>query len=385
VQFLLLGLMVGGAGLVLFRQARTNRTGQNTSVPAMQGDGVVTAPPLLIEDGMPALTTALLIRISNATSQVMDSERFSAALEELRENLRERLGLPFPGVRMVRDMSLDPGAYRILVHDVLAAEGSMPAEKRAVRVKGDAALPANLALDPKRAGLGRVGWIAVADALPPNCEEVSTDALLGHHLSEVIFARPDEFLGIQEVQRLLQRAESDLSDLIKEVMKVVPLQRVTDVLRRLLQENVPIRNLRSICECLVNWGAKEKDIVMLTELVRVELGRWIAWRHAPETGTIRAVLIHPDTEANFKRAIQQNASGSFLALTPEERKRFCAEVEKFLQSGQPGAPRPVIVTTMDLRRYARKLVEAALPDLSVLSYEEIGAHASLVVCGTVTL
>jgi type III secretion protein V len=245
--------------------------------------------------------------------------------------------------------------------------------------------------------VGRIGWIEAGAALPPDCDELSVDDLLVRHLGDVLFSRPHEFLGIQEAQRLLQRAEGELSDLIKEISKVLPLQRITDVLRRLLQEGVPIRNLRAIGESLVNWGAKEKDVVMLTELVRVELGRWIAMRHTGKNGTIRAVLIHPDTEANFKKSIQQNASGSFLALSPEERARFCDEVQKYVQGEAGDSARtasttsamsttsPVIVTTMELRRYARKLIETALPGLAVLSYEEVGTHASLSVCGTIAL
>lgn len=384
-QFLLLGLLIGGVGFFLVRQAKNDRTGQNTPIPAMHGDGALFAPPALVEDDMPALSAPLLVRVSNETADRLHADEFGAVLSDVRVELREQLGLPFPGVRLVRDLTLESGAYRILVHDVLAAEGCMHDHRHAIRLRPDAVMPMGFKSDAALASLGRIGWVDVADELPPGAEVIHPDALLARHIGSVIFQRPHEFLGIQETQRMLQRAEAELIDLVKELTKVVPLQRVTDVLRRLLQEGVPIRNLRAIGECLVMWAPREKDIVVLTELVRVELGRWIAGRHATGAGKISAILIHPDTEANFKRSIQQNSGGSFLALSPEDRKRFCTELDKLVHASQPGENFTVVVTTMDLRRYARKLVEATFPNLAVLSYEEIGGHAGLTICGTVAL
>jgi len=385
LQFLLLGLAVGGVGLVLYRQAQRDQTGKKAPMPAMQGEGEMQAPPTLVEDGLPSFSVPLLVRVSDAMSASLVAERFSLALEGLREELRERLGLPFPGVRLIRDPSLGAGSYRILVHDVLVVDGSMPVERFAIHLDADTRLPDGFELDRALAVIGRIAWGDYVGELPQGAKEVHADTLLVLYLRMVIFSRPHEFIGVQEVQRMLQRAERELFELIKEVIKILPLQRITDVLRRLLREGVPIRNLRAIGEGLVTWGAKEKDVVMLTELVRVELGRWIAGAHARGTGTIRAVLIHPDTEDRFKRSIQQNVSGSFLALSSDDSKRFCAEVERLVQSGASGTILPVVVTSMDLRRYARRLIETALPDTAVLSYEEIGAYAGLSICGTVSL
>jgi type III secretion protein V len=385
LQFLFLGLAVGGIGMVLHRQARRDRTGRQAPVPAMQGEGEICAPPNLVEESLPPFSVPLLVRVSDAMSADLDAERFSLALEGLREQLRERLGLPFPGVRLVRDASLEAGSYRILVHDVLVVDANMPVGKCAIHLDADAGLPEGFVLDRSLEALGRIAWGGFGGELPRGASALHADTLLVLYLRMVIFSRPHEFLGLQEVQRMLQRAERELFELIKELIKTLPLQRITDVLRRLLREGVPVRNLRAIGEGLVAWGGKEKDLVMLTELVRIELGRWIAGTHAHGTGTIRAVLIHPDTEASFKRSIQQNASGSFLALSAEDTKRFCGELEKLLQSGGSGALRPVLVTSMDLRRYARRLIETALPETAVLSFEEIGSHAGLSVCGTVSL
>lgn len=385
LQFMFLGLAVGGVGLVLYRQAKRDQTGRKAPIPAMQGEGEIYAPPTLVEESLPPFAVPLLVRVSDAMSADLDAARFSLALEGLREELRERLGLPFPGVRLIRDVSLEEGAYRILVHDVLVVNGKIPLGKFAIHLNADARLPDGFELDQSLAAIGSIAWGEYVGELPDGVREIHADTLLVLYLRMVIFSRPHEFLGVQEVQRMLQRAERELLELIKEIMKILPLQRITDVLRRLLREGVPIRNVRAIGEGLVTWGAKEKDVVMLTELVRIELGRWIAGAHAHGSGSIRTVLIHPDSEATFRRSIQQNASGSFLALSPEDTKRFCAELEKLVWSGGRRELRTVVVTSMDLRRYVRRLIETALPETAVLSYEEIGTYAGLSVCGTVSL
>jgi len=385
LQIGLLAAVIGGIGFILYRQSEMSKTGQHTPVPAMQGEGSITAPPEFIEYAMPKISVPMLVKVSDEVAERLHPEVFASALTSLREQLHEHLGLPFPGVRLVLDRTLPEGTYHILVNDVRVADGSIPSGRRPLALLPGSPPPPDLVIDKERAFAGHIGWLSVSEAIPDGVEEIDIDFILMRHISSVIYSRPHEFLGMQDVQRLLQRAEAELNDLVKEVVKVVPLQRITEVLRRLLQERIPIRNLRAIGESLVNWGPKEKDIVALTELVRVELGRWIVHSHTAGSDTLSAVLIHPDTEANFKRSIQHNAGGSFLAIGPEDRKKFCSAIEGILKSADATRARPILVTTMDLRRYARKLVETAHPELVVLSYEEIGGHAGLSVCGTVSL
>src|SRR6185312_16128657 len=112
--------------------------------------------------------------------------------------------------------------------------------------------------------------------------------------------------------------------LTAEVQKVVTLQRMADVLRRLVQEGVSIRYLREICESLVVWSARENDIVMLTEYVRVDLGRFIVPRYLDGKHQLRAIVLEAEAEKALRDAIQQGTSGSFLALAPETAQALTA-------------------------------------------------------------
>ena len=100
------------------------------------------------------------------------------------------------------------------------------------------------------------------------------------HLSKFYRQYASEFIGIQEVRAILEFIEKSFPDLIKEVTRLVPLQKLTEILRRLVQEQVSIKDLRTILEALSEWAQTEKDTVLLTEYVRSSLKRYISYKYS---------------------------------------------------------------------------------------------------------
>jgi type III secretion protein V len=168
------------------------------------------------------------------------------------------------------------------------------------------------------------------------------------------------------------------------VQKAVPLQRIADVLRRLVQEGVSIRHLREICESLIVWGAREKDIVMLTEYVRVDLGRFIVRRHLDAKDHLRAVVLDADAEKALRDAVQQGPGGSFLALMPEAAQALMAGAERALLPLR-GDGTQVLLAPMDVRRYLKKFLAMRFPAWAVLSFQELPAHVQVQSIGRLAL
>jgi type III secretion protein V len=191
-------------------------------------------------------------------------------------------------------------------------------------------------------------------------------------------------MGIQETHELLSRATSQLPELTAEVQKVVPLQKVAEVLRRLVQEGVSIRYLREICESLVAWGGREKDIVMLTEYVRIDLGRFIVPRYLDAKGNLRAVVLDGTAEKALEGAIQQGPGGGFLALAPESAQALLAGAESALSPFKSEGPH-VVLTSMGVRRYLKRFLTARFPNWSVLSYQELPGHVQVQAVGRLSL
>ncbi|MBG3131096.1 EscV/YscV/HrcV family type III secretion system export apparatus protein [Proteus mirabilis] len=178
-----------------------------------------------------------------------------------------------------------------------------------------------------------------------------------------------EFLGIQETKNILDKIEESSPELLKECYRQVSIQRINDVLQRLVQEKIPIRNIKTIIGGLVQWGSKEKDPVLLTEHIRSLLSRYISHFFSKD-GKFDVIILSHNVEEIIRGGIRQSSSGTFLNLEPAELDMIIEKIStaideiKYIQDY-------VFLTAIDIRRFVKKLIETQYPQLSVLSYDEI--------------
>ena len=178
-----------------------------------------------------------------------------------------------------------------------------------------------------------------------------------------------EFLGIQETKNILDKIEESSPELLKECYRQVSIQRINDVLQRLVQEKIPIRNIKTIIGGLVQWGSKEKDPILLTEHIRTLLSRYISHFFSND-GKINVIILSHHVEEIIRDGIRQSSSGTFLNLEPAELdmiiEKTSAAIDeiKYVQNY-------IFLTAIDIRRFVKKLIETQYPHLSVLSYDEI--------------
>jgi type III secretion protein V len=199
--------------------------------------------------------------------------------------------------------------------------------------------------------------------------EATASALVGP-VRQALRRNAGLFVGIQETMNQLNRASAEVPDVVREVMRTVPLTRIAEVLRRLVAESVPIRNLRDILEALSDSGTK--DPATLLEGVRVALSRQICHRVAPQ-GTLRAVLPRPELAAEL-RAILGPGAGSPVAGAEERLRRIASTLIASIRAGRTAA----VVTEPELRVALRSLIEAECFDTPVLSYRELVPTVQLV-------
>ena len=238
------------------------------------------------------------------------------------------------------------------------------------------------AREPLDRGGARTYWIE-EKGLPAKTPVWHAEEVVAHASVQLLRRHAALFLGVQEVQWILEQVSFEYPGLVAEVQKVLPPQRIADVLRRLLEENVSIRNTRNILESLISWGPKEKDMLMLTEYVRGDLARFLAYRAAKGQKQLSAVLFDMPVEQNVRQAIKQTPTGNFLALPPDEARFLVDSIESFV--GTTPRDDVALVTSMDIRRYVRRLVEARMEWLAVYSYQELSGHVDLQPLGRVTI
>jgi type III secretion protein V len=208
----------------------------------------------------------------------------------------------------------------------------------------------------------------------PSQSRATPEHALAQHVLLVLRQHADELLGIQETQLLLQRLSADYPDLEKELQRNVPIARLTDVLKRLVREDISIRNLPEIAHSLIEWAPREKDTILLTEYVRTRLSRYISHRFARADGSLSAVVLHPSLEEQLRQAIRQTSGGTVLMLNPATSRQIATQIQQALQpfmSEQGNVQSAVLLTSLEIRPYLRKLTEIELGRVPVLSYQEI--------------
>ncbi len=315
----------------------------------------------------------LQLELSPALAAGLGEGALQARLKEVVAGLREEYGVPVPApaARVVPTLADDE--YRLTAFGARLASG---------RLRGDAWLrPARVAsagnklpgFFPPLAG----DWV---DESGPGT--VGPADALAAHARAALQRRMGGFIGIQETANLFGRMQRDYPDLVKEMLRVVAPQRVADVLRRLSEEGIPVRNLRDVFEAITDVGGREKDVVLLTEYVRVALKREIADRYADPERALHVLLIHPELEDKLRQSVRVAGGASQLAIAPELAARLAAEVRTHL-ARQPEGVRPVLLCSLDVRRHLRKLMEVDFFDLPVLSYQELAPDLRIVQAGQI--
>ncbi|WP_375146184.1 FHIPEP family type III secretion protein, partial [Vibrio parahaemolyticus] len=165
--------------------------------------------------------------------------------------------------------------------------------------------------------------------------------------------------------------------------RIVPLQKMTEILQRLVSEDISIRNLRVILEAMVEWGQKEKDVVQLTEYIRSSLKRYICYKYASGQNMLPAYLLDQSLEDTIRSGIRQTSAGSYLALDPSVTQQFVSDVKQTVGDLSRMPNKPVLVVSMDVRRYVRKLIESEYYDLPVLSFQELTQQINIQPLGRV--
>ena len=388
LQFLSWALLFAGGGL-LVRYMGKRRIPFDPMKPEVLHREGIARPRSAAELSAELVTTyPVALRMSQSLAGMLEDESLPAVVRQAREQVTRRLGVPFPGVSILITDSLTEGRFVLLVNEIPTTGGRIhPGEifapvsnQRLIGAGFDAGkTPADGAAGSEDFTTGR--WLP-RDAIPA-LEAAGIPWLdgrdyLGRALGTVLARHAGEFVGLQETKHLLAESEKAFPDLVAEATRAVPLQRITEVLRRLVAEGVSVRNMRDILQALLEWAPKEKDMVILTEHVRNALARQITYQ-ANGGRTIHALTFDAKLEDLVRSGIRSSAAGNFLALDPEKaedlRRRIVEKARAFQREQNQ---RPAVLVSMDIRRYVAHLIGGDLPDVPVLAYQNLAPGAPLV-------
>lgn len=377
--FAVLAGVIGSIGFALYRGVRRvvdEKTGKVTEVPAMQPAGETPRKPKTDGSEEFAPTVPLLMDVAAGLKDSFDPNALNEELLKIRRALYFDLGVPFPGIQLRFNESLPAESYNILLSEVPVSQGRLRHGWLLVRESTKNLDVLQIAYESDRNFLPHIQTLWVRDDLRSTLANsgiafMDASQVLTYHLAFVLKKYSADFIGIQETRFLLGAMEARFPDLVKESTRVLPIQKIAEILQRLVSEDISVRNLRAILEALIEWGQKEKDSVLLTEYVRSTLKRQISYKHSSGQNVLPAYLLAPSIEDQVRGAIRQTSAGSYLSLDPSITKKLVESIKRAVGDIGGSARRPVLLTSMDIRRYMRKMIEQDLYELPVLSYQEL--------------
>ncbi|RWC50598.1 MAG: EscV/YscV/HrcV family type III secretion system export apparatus protein [Mesorhizobium sp.] len=373
IVFLMLGAcFAAGAYAVNRRTAQESETKDIGQLPEQSGNS---ASLSAIPTGTLPPSYRVVVRFGTELGRSIPEPEFATLADGVRRELFGDLGVDVPAIGTQVDEMLSPRSIRIDLEGAPILDAEIPADR--VLVEADAThldlLEVTYEKGPSVAGQRKFVWVDDSDisvlkeagfAFSTPAETAAT--WTGNSLR--LYA--GHFVGIQETRRLLSDMEPDYAELVRQAQETVPLQKIAEVLRRLVGENVPIRNLRLILEALIEWGQREQDVVLLTEYVRTSLKRQISFRSAGRNNIIAAYVLRRSAEDILRNAVQSTSTGTFLNLSDDDAQALVTEIERALGQDATDAA-PVVLAAMDVRRHMRSLLMHNGIELPVLSFQEL--------------
>lgn len=215
---------------------------------------------------------------------------------------------------------------------------------------------------------------------------VDPPSVVATHLTETIKRHAHELLGRQETRSLIDNIRETSPVLVEELVPgLLNIGEVQKVLQKLLKEKISIRNMTVILEALADHAVYTKDPDLLTEYVRQALSRQITLQYTEPGQPLRVITAGPGLEKIIAERVEQTEQGSVLSIEPETSQRIyesiSEQVQKMLSSGQ----QPILLSSPAIRMYLRQLMERMMPDIPVLSYNELEPHVEVQSVGMVNV
>jgi flagellar biosynthesis protein FlhA len=392
LPFLSMGAGIGYAG---WRMKQKQELAPHTGIgtPASSSAAAAMAQAAAPKDSLEALLKVepLAVEVGLGLVKLVEGGTQSPLLRRIagiRRQMASDLGYMVPPVRVTDNLQLRVGEYVVLLKGAEIARFEIVQNRELAIHPGGGAGPASATLegipgmDPAF-GIPAL-WIApekVEEARALGYTIVDAAGVLGTHLAELIRKHAHELLSRQDTKVILDRVAEDNARLVEDLIpKLLPAATLQKVLQNLLRERVSIRDAVSILEALGEAAAMTKNPVLLTEYVRQALRRTLVKPYQNANGELPAFFLDPQIEQTIESAVEYTEHSSHLNLPPQKVREIVDRVTKAV--GQADTP-VACVTSSSARAYLRQLAEAAVPNLAVLSHNEIPAGVRVVSLGVI--
>ena len=308
-------------------------------------------------------------------------------ISTIRKSLAIELGIVVPPIRIRDNIQLGSSEYIFKIHDVEIVKSEVMLDYFLVLNPDDSIDLAGVDTTEPTFGLP-ARWISSDQkerAEAAGLTVVEPPAVIATHLMEVLKANAWKLFDRQETQRMLDHLKETHSAVVDGLVPdLLPLGIVTQVLKNLLKEKIPVRNLVIILETLADYAAVTKDADTLTEYVRISMADTITNVFKNGKSDITVTTFDSRLEDQIMEIIKEGKGNSRnLGLTPEQVSTLFKSIGENIEKMVLDNRRPAILVSPQIRRYVRSFIEPVLPDVSVLSFSELTSDTELNTVGSI--
>ena len=393
-------LLVVGAGLGVLGWQMQSRMAAREALPAMEAEAPAEAAPPPSEseyyrdiNNVYSLLTVDLIEMEFGYSLIPlvdegSGGKLISRLVIFRRQYAQDMGVVVPPIRLHDSSALGTNQYiikikgeevargEILVDYFLALEPSNPVgEVDGIETVEPAyGIPSRWIL-PENKEMAEIYGYTVIDPL----------SVMQTHLSEIIRRHSHELLGRSEVMQLVENLKRVSPELVEEVIpQPISYANLERILRNLLREGVPIRNLGTILETAAEALGTTRDLDLVTENIRAALSRTIVRRFC-EHGQLRVVTLDAEMEKRIISSLSKNEQGVYLAMGPELMQQLITQLGEYIKKFTDLSQTPIVLTSQVVRVYLSRMLAQFYPNLYVLSFNEITSDVQIQSLGNITL
>jgi flagellar biosynthesis protein FlhA len=355
------------------------------SKPAAADSEAAAAPPP--DQAEPTIgVDPLSVEVGYALVSLVDEKQGGTLLSRVRTIRRQiatETGIVVPAVRVADNLQLPPRGYRILVKGVEAASGELYPERLLAINPGTSTSEID-GVQTREPAFGLPAtWIpldAREAATAAGRTVVDATTALSTHLSEIVRGFLPDLLNRQQVKEMIDIVGQTSPKLVEELVpKLLSVGDVQRVLRQLLRERVPVRDLTSILEAAADAAGATKDLDAITEAVRASLGRAICRQFQNDKGELTVIGVAPSLEERLLGSLVRTDQGAMLALDPQQAQDIASRIARALEQA---LAQPVLLCSPTLRPHLWRLFARVLPHLGVLSHNEVPPQMRVVAVAT---
>jgi flagellar biosynthesis protein FlhA len=326
-----------------------------------------------------------LIKLADSTQGGDLLER----IRSMRRKIASDFGFLMPQVRIRDNLHLKPTQYQVLLKGIAVGEGEIMPDKFLAMDSGMATgeIQGESTKEPAF-GLDAI-WITPdqkEDAIINGYTVVDPATVISTHMSELIKRNAEELLTRQEVQTLIDKIKDDYPVIIDDVLKVASIGLIQRVLKGLLHEKIPLKDMLTILETIADIAEYTKNVDVITEQVRAKLSRVITQMYAGDDGIIRLLTFDTQTEQLLLQKSQdQDGVRNLMLNVGEINALIQATSAKAAEVLQKGVSPVIIIVDPQIRRSVAEIFERFSLDVVTLSHAEIDSSATFEVMGSISI